>query len=137
MEIRADPQRSYFCATIVIQKGADNEKGIITTLVVTICMMLTTAYAFAASSKTEKKEVKRSYNNRKAEATTAESLKQKPRIRRTQYREEANFNGRRSDIENAEEVSDDQEESDDSEEEIDDEEMDHCNHRWVSNWLCC
>ena len=53
------------------------KKGIITTLVVTICMMLTATYAFAASSKTEKKEVKKEVTTteKQKETTTAEKPK--------------------------------------------------------------
>lgn len=110
------------------------KKGIIVTLAVTICMMLTATYAFAASSKTEKKDVKKEVTTteKQKETTTAEKPKtetkesEEPNIEETEISTEEE-----SDIENTEEVSDDQEESDDSEEEIDDEEMDHCNHEWV------
>ena len=118
------------------------KKGIIVTLAVTICMMLTATYAFAASSKTEKKEVKKEVTTteKQKETTTAEKPKtetkesEEPNIEETEISTEEE-----SDIENAEEVSDDQEESDDSEpedeedldnEEIDDEEMDRCDHVW-------
>lgn len=109
------------------------KKGIIVTLAVTICMMLTATYAFAASSKTEKKEVKKEVTTteKQKETTTAEKPKtetkesEEPNIEETEISTEEE-----SDIENIEEVSDDQEESDDSEEEIDDEEMDRCDHVW-------
>ncbi len=110
------------------------KKGIIVTLAVTICMMLTATYAFAASSKTEKKEVKKEVTTteKQKETTTAEKPKtetkesEEPNIEETEISTEEE-----SDIENAEEVSDDQEESDDSEEEIDDEKTDRCDHEWT------
>ena len=52
------------------------KKGIITTLVVTICMMLTATYAFAASSKTEKKLQQQKSRKKQLQQ---KSLKQKPK----------------------------------------------------------
>ena len=117
------------------------KKGIIATLAVTICVMFTVAYAFAAPGKTEKKEVKKeatTTTEKQKETTTAAKPKTEtkesevPNIEETETKTEEE-----SDIEDTEEVSDDQEESDDSEpeedldnEEIDDEEIDHCNHEW-------
>ena len=110
------------------------KKGIIVVITVVICAVLAATYAFAAPGKAEKKDVKKEVTTteKQKETTTAEKPKtetkesEEPNIEETGISTEEE-----SDIENAEEVSDDQEESDDSEEEIDDEEMDHCNHEWV------
>lgn len=119
------------------------KKGIIAAIVVAICAMLATTYAFAAPGEAEKKDVKKEVTTteKQKETTTAEKPKtetkesEEPNIEETEISTEEE-----SDIENAEEVSDDQEESDDSEEEIDDEdldneeiddeEMDRCDHVW-------
>ena len=135
MRIRARPIKVLFlCKKLKNRKEKNMKKGIIAATAVVICAMLAATYAFAAPGKAEKKDVKKEVTTteKQKETTTAEKPKtetkesEEPNIEETGISTEEE-----SDIENAEEVSDDQEESDDSEEEIDDEEMDHCNHEWV------
>lgn len=124
----------FLCKKLKNRKEKNMKKGIIAATAVVICAMLAATYAFAAPGKAEKKDVKKEVTTteKQKETTTAEKPKtetkesEEPNIEETGISTEEE-----SDIENAEEVSDDQEESDDSEEEIDDEEMDHCNHEWV------
>ena len=116
------------------------KKGIIATLAVTICMMFTVAYAFAAPAKVEKKGVKKeaTTTEKQKETTTAAKPKTKTEESEVSNIEETEISTEaEKDIENAEEVSADQEEADDSEleedldnEEIDDEQIDRCDHVW-------
>ena len=135
MRIRARPIKVLFlCKKLKNRKEKNMKKGIIAATAVVICAMLAATYAFAAPGKAEKKDVKKEVTTteKQKETTTAEKPKTETKESEEPNIEETGISTEKeSDIENAEEVSDDQEESDDSEEEIDDEEMDHCNHEWV------
>lgn len=117
------------------------KKGIIATLVVTICMMLTATYAFAASSKAEKKEVKKEATTTEKHKETTKATKPKTKTKKQEASdtEETEISTKEEkNMKDTEDVSDDQKEVDNSEsedldsedEEIDDEEIDHCDHVW-------
>ena len=117
-------------------------KGIITTLVVTICMMLAATYAFAAPAKarksaktepttTEKKEV----TTTEKEKTTTEATTESKKVAIEEETSKESATDQEED--DSEEVTDQEKnapESDSKNEdnkEIDDEEIDRCNHEWT------
>lgn len=114
-------------------------KGIITTLVVTICMMLAATYAFAAPAKARKSAKTESTTTEEKEVTT--TTKEKTATETTESKKAA-IKEEASDEVDTDQESDDSEEitdrqedevdlEDEDEEEIDDEKMDQCDHNWT------